>query len=237
MTNKCYCKRCGKTMSDLQFYTYKNGEKSELCKKCLTAHVDPFDESTYIWLIKKMDVPYLKQEWIKTRDTTYAANPKKFNGTTVFGKYLAKMRLKRFKDYGFDDSEELESLEKKRTEKDIQEQNIFDKELLQKYEAGEISEAEYRTLASTEIQYNTDSETPYTEQQSQQSPQDDEVPDLAKELTKEDRIYLLLKWGRNYTPNEWIELEKKYNEMIKSFDIDEESDSDTTGSLILLCKT
>ena len=43
-----------------------------------------------------------------------------------------------------------------------------------------------------------------------------------------------MKWGRLYKPNEWIELEKKYNEMMNSFDI---QDSDTTGTLILICKT
>jgi hypothetical protein len=43
-----------------------------------------------------------------------------------------------------------------------------------------------------------------------------------------------MKWGRLYKPNEWVELEKKYTEMMQSFDI---QDSDTTGTLILICKT
>ena len=28
-----YCQKCHKTMNDTQFYTYKNGEKTEMCKK------------------------------------------------------------------------------------------------------------------------------------------------------------------------------------------------------------
>ena len=63
---------------------------------------------------------------------------------------------------------------------------------------------------------------------------EDEMVDPAAELTKEDKLYLAMKWGRLYRPNEWVELEKKYNEMMNSFDI---QDSDTTGTLILICKT
>ena len=63
---------------------------------------------------------------------------------------------------------------------------------------------------------------------------EEELPDPALDLTQDDKVYLAMKWGRLYKPNEWIELEKKYNEMMNSFDI---QDSDTTGTLILICKT
>ena len=35
----------------------------QMCKKCLTMHIDNFDESTYLWLLEKMDVPYVPEEW------------------------------------------------------------------------------------------------------------------------------------------------------------------------------
>lgn len=63
---------------------------------------------------------------------------------------------------------------------------------------------------------------------------EDELIDPASELTIEDKMYLAMKWGRLYKPNEWVELERKYTEMMNSFDI---QDSDTTGTLILICKT
>ena len=44
----CSCIKCGKTMDENNFYTYKNGEKTEMCKKCLTMHIDNFDESTFL---------------------------------------------------------------------------------------------------------------------------------------------------------------------------------------------
>jgi hypothetical protein len=33
---------------------------------------------------------------------------------------------------------------------------------------------------------------------------EDEIPDLSKDLTDEDRKYLVMKWGRYYTPQEWV---------------------------------
>ena len=47
------CEKCGKTMDEGQFYTYKDGRKTELCKKCLTMHVDANDDSTFLWLLEK----------------------------------------------------------------------------------------------------------------------------------------------------------------------------------------
>jgi len=43
--------------------------------------------------------------------------------------------------------------------------------------------------------------------------------DLGMDLTDEDRIYLRLKWGKAYKPEEWIKLEQLYNDMMESYDI------------------
>ena len=57
---------------------------------------------------------------------------------------------------------------------------------------------------------------------------------LVAELTDEDKLYLRLKWGKAYKPDEWIELEKLYNEMMESYDIQTAGHKDT---LKLICKT
>ena len=54
-----FCQKCEKTMTDINFFTYKNGEKTEICKKCLSMHIDNFNPETYLWILEKMDVPYL----------------------------------------------------------------------------------------------------------------------------------------------------------------------------------
>ena len=62
---------------------------------------------------------------------------------------------------------------------------------------------------------------------------EEDLPDPAAELTQEDKVYLAMKWGRNYRPSEWLSLEKDYTEMKKSFDI---QDADSEKSLMFLCK-
>ena len=62
----------------------------------------------------------------------------------------------------------------------------------------------------------------------------EELPDPTEELTDDDKVYLAMKWGRMYTPREWIELEQSYDEMMNSFDI---QDADTINTLMFICKT
>ena len=237
------CQKCGKVLDEGQFYTYKNGSKTELCKKCLTMHIDNFDESTYLWLLEKMDVPYVPAEWNSLRDKAYAKDAEKMNGMSVFGKYLSKMKLKQWKEYSWADSEKLQAEAAAKAENNGVEKNEeFEAELQAKYEAGEISEAEYKTLMSVPAQMKAEEDrpaanpylgpdNPYNEQE--MFPEE-ELPDPSAELTQEDKIYLAMKWGRMYKLAEWVELEKTYNEMMDSFDI---QDADTKNTLILLCKT
>ena len=114
----CSCDKCGKSMDEGQFYTYKNGEKTELCKKCLTMHIDNFNPDTFLWLLEKMDVPYIPEEWNVLRDKAFAKDPYKMNGMSVFGKYLSKMKLKQWKHLTWADTErlKLEAEEKEKEE-------------------------------------------------------------------------------------------------------------------------
>ena len=235
------CERCGKSMDEANFYTYKDGTKTELCKKCLTAHIDNFDPDTYLWLLEKMDVPYIPEEWNVLRDRAYAKDPHKMNGMSVFGKYLSKMKLKQWKQYGWADTEKLRAQNEERAKNAMAAQKQYEEEMKQKLENGEISEAQYKTLVSTETQNAEMQSKPPQSAIPQNNFYDennflseDELIDPAAELTADDKVYLAMKWGRLYKPNEWVELEKKYNEMMNSFDI---QDSDTTGTLILICKT
>nr|DAO61133.1 MAG TPA: Rubredoxin loop, ELECTRON TRANSPORT [Caudoviricetes sp.] len=236
------CQKCGKVLDEGQFYTYKDGSKTELCKKCLTMHIDNFDESTYLWLLEKMDVPYVPGEWNSLRDKAFAKDADKMNGMSVFGKYLSKMKLKQWKNYCWADSEKLQKEAEEKAEARIEADEQFEADLQAKYEAGEISEAEYKTLMSVPSQMKAEEDrptaNPYLGKDNPYNENDmiseEELPDPASELTQEDKIYLAMKWGRLYKPAEWIELEKMYNEMMDSFDI---QDADTKNTLILLCKT
>ena len=256
-TNKYFCEKCKKTMAAVHFYTYKDGTKVEMCKDCLCMHVDNFKPDSYLWILKKMDVPYVEQEWNKLRDKAFQADPKKIGGPAVIGKYLAKMKLKQWCDketglpYTWADSERLQAeanannVKLEMSEEDIEALKQRNEELKIKYERGEISEAEYKTLTTTESQREAAEAAPALPGAEVVAPgsgsfiednfiSEDDLPDPAAELTDEDKIYLAMKWGRLYKPNEWVTLEQKYTEMMNSFDI---QDADTRNTLILMCKT
>ena len=238
------CVKCGKSMDEnTQFYTYKNGDKTDMCKKCLTMHIDNFNPDTFLWLLEKMDVPYVPEEWNVLRDRAFAKNPN-LNGMSVFGKYLSKMKLKQWKEYSWADTERLKALKEERNKLQIAEKEKFEAQIKEQFDNGEITEAQYKTLMSTETQ-NEDyymgtgpvlhmpamADNPYQEGNFIDASL---LPDPATQLTEDDKIYLAMKWGRLYTPADWIELEKNYNEMMNSFDI---QDADTINTLVLLCKT
>ena len=240
---KITCEKCGRTKQDTHFYTYKNGEKTQLCKDCLTMHVNIWQPDTFLWLLQKMDIPYIPEEWNVLRDKAYAKNPAKNNDVAVFGKYLSKMKLKQFKNKGWKDSEELQKeyeLKKQVKDRDKKAENQFIK---QQFENGEISQAQYRTLVQSDIQRKQDilsnrnqpqdaiGEDNFYDERQFMAEQD--IPDLSKDLTDQDRKYLVMKWGRYYSPQEWIQLQTFYNEMTNSFDI---QDADTRSTLILICK-
>lgn len=235
------CQKCGKVMDvEAQFYLKKDGTRMDLCKKCLTMHIDNFNPETFLWILKDMDLPYIPEEWNVLRDRAFAKNPN-LTGMSVFGKYLSKMKLKQFKQYGWEDSERLQALNEEKKKAVQVEREKFEEQLKEQLESGDITEAQYKTLVSTPTQ-NQDllyaqpiaegANNSYGDGSNFMS--EDELIDLSSELTDDDKIYLAMKWGRLYKPNEWIELEKTYKEMTESFDI---QDADTINTLILICKT
>ena len=109
------CTKCGRTMEDINFYTYKDGTKNDLCKACLTMHIDNFNPDRYLYILKDFDVPYIPSAWDSLRDKAYAKNPKKMTGMSVIGKYLSKMKLTQYNKYTWADSEKLQKEEAKRS--------------------------------------------------------------------------------------------------------------------------
>ena len=159
----------------------------------------------------------------------------------VFGKYLSKMKLKQWKDKTWADTEKIAAENAERKAKLKEKAKTRDEELKAAYEAGQISKAEYETFVNTEVLYNESPQsidpvkgpTGFNSFDETQFISEEDLPDPAAELTQEDKVYLAMKWGRNYRPSEWLSLEKDYTEMKKSFDI---QDADSEKSLMFLCK-
>ena len=235
MDNTYYCEKCNKTMNADQFYSsnnlekYPNEGKLNQCKKCITMHVDNWNPETYLWILQEIDVPYIPDEWNKLM-ATYAKDKSKVTGISIIGRYLSKMKLKQFKDYRWKDNEFLQELNNSKIEQTMKRQG---------YDAQAITQAITKATfdmptgeLAEPIHQEINDEEPVEDYFANQSGASES--DFNDELTEEDRLYLRLKWGKAYRPEEWVRLEQLYNEMMDSYDIQTAGHVDT---LKLICKT
>ena len=221
-----YCKKCGKTMDDTQFYTSKNIEKyppdgkMDICKKCLTMHVDNWDPETYKWILQEIDVPYIKEEWDGILEK-YGKDPKKVTGLTIIGRYLSKMKLKQWNKYTWADTEALEKESTQRKISNMKAQGFTDDEIQEQLS---IDRTPPKPKELEDVQAPVG--TPEYE-----DPEEDD--DFGDQLTEEDKLVLRLKWGRGYSWEERVRMEQLYNDMMSSYDIQGAGHKDT---LIMVCK-
>ena len=233
-----YCEKCNRTLNANEFYKSNNLEKYPhegkfpKCKKCMTMHVNNWDPNTYLWILQEADVPYVPAEWNKLM-ATYGKDASKMSGMTIVGRYLGKMQLKQYRDYRWKDTEFLQELEQSKIKQTMERQG---------YDVQDIAVAVQR--ASFEVPSgelvpppaeDTTEDNPYLASEDEDY-FESQMPAASPEfdLTQEDIIYLRLKWGKSYKPEEWVRLEQLYEEMMSSYDIQQAGHIDT---LKLICKT
>lgn len=226
---KKYCIRCGKTMDINNFYRSNNFEKYpdgyvDVCKDCFVARMDPWDPDTYIPLLQECDVPYLPDIWNGILQQN--SDPKKVK--TVLGKYVGRMKLKNYKDYRFADSEHLLAVEEKKAREALEKQGKS---------AAEIDDilAQPTIVAPPKpVILDNDESFGGRPALSTEEVNAEEMALLGFDLTDEDKAYLRIKWGNSYRPFEWVQLERLYQDMMGSYDIQTAGHKDT---LKLICKT
>lgn len=102
------CKQCGKEQGILSFYRYGRSEnRFPICKQCLIEQLDIHNPDTFLWILKELDVPFVEYEWDK-----FVA---RYNNSSILGRYLSLMRLRGWKAYTWEHSNELNELHKKFT--------------------------------------------------------------------------------------------------------------------------
>ena len=236
MADSYYCKKCNRTMSAENFYKSNNLEKYpdgklDICKKCMTMHVDNWNPDTYMWILQEADVPYVADEWNKLM-LKYAQDKSKVTGATIIGRYLGKMALKQYKDFRWKDTAFLQEEANRKIEETMKRQGYDAQDI-----ANAINKATFEIPEKpeepvfTRVPSNPYAASPQEDYFAQINGSDDDFQD---DLTEEDKIYLRLKWGKAYKPEEWVRLEQLYEEMMASYDIQGAGHIDT---LKLLCKT
>ena len=236
---QCFCEKCKRTMSDKEFYGSNNLEKYpsgklNQCKKCLTMHVNNWDPNSYLWILQECDVPYVQSEWDKLL-ADYGSDPKKVTGTTILGRYLSKMKLVQYRDKRWKDNEVLKRIAEKKMREAMTHQG---------YTSAQIDEAIANQMVSVPTEHLEEPTLPgyITPNTPPQQPIGDgytsavydDSSDLGIELSDEDIVYLRTKWGKSYKPDEWVQLESLYQNMMDSYDVQGAGHEDT---LKLACKT
>lgn len=243
------CAKCHRVLKVNYFYRTHDLEKYplgylDMCKECLTMHVNNWDTSTFLPILEKVDVPWVPDEWNKLL-SMYGRDASKINGTTILGRYLAKMQLKQYKDYRWKDNEFLRQQAENRIRQAMEAQGFSPAEIAAQIETATfpvpspdtpLAPPDYDVPERPAGQFWT---TPPPPPPPPAEPvvsvqQHDDIPEEHYDLTDEDRTYLCLKWGRSYSEAEWVRLENLYKEMMQSYEIETASHEDT---LKLMCKT
>lgn len=131
--NKRFCEKCKRILKLERFYQCYDLEKNpdgylNICKECLTMHVDNFDPKTFTWILQEIDVPYIPDEWNQLLGR-YGRDRSKLTGTTILGRYLAKMKLKQFKDFHWKDNDFLRELNNAKIKETMERQGYTAQEI------------------------------------------------------------------------------------------------------------
>ena len=210
MADSYYCQKCNRTMSAENFYKSNNLEKYpdgkfNICKKCMTMHVDNWNPDTYMWIIQEADVPYVADEWNKLM-LKYAQDKSKVTGATIIGRYLGKMALKQYRDFRWKDTAFLQEEANRKIEETMKRQGYDAQDIANAINKAtfEIPEKPLEEPTFTGVPNNPHMAAPQEDYFAQINGGDDDFQD---DLTEEEKIYLRLKWGKAYKPEEWVRLE------------------------------
>lgn len=244
------CIKCGKTKKETEFFKMKTGERCNLCKSCLTMHIDNRKPDTFKWILEMFDVPYIESVWVEQTNKQYQKNPGKFGPASVIGQYIRTMNMAQYADYTYRDSGMLSNKDKAIAQAAHENANIDvearEEELKRKLEAGEITKAEYKTLSFRGEEPQLDPDIPdhtYLDDNGEETLRVD-VPEfrqdvqlnyenqIVDDLTDQDVQYLLVKWGVTYTPTEWVKLENTYQKYAAQYELN----VDREESLVQICK-
>ena len=231
---KRFCEKCRITKNEDNFYKSNNLEKYpegylNQCKDCITMHVNNWDPDTFMWILQECDVPYVPEQWNQLLGR-YGKDPSSLKGTTIIGRYLSAMKLNQFKKYRWQDTKFLQDKANHDKEEAMKRQGFSAAEIAETIEKGSFPVPTEPLMEPPPPQKSISEYDDYFDNMNN-VPEDTSIVDA---LTDEDKLYLRMKWGKAYKPDEWVQLEKLYNDMMSSYDIQGAGHEDT---LKLVCKT
>lgn len=223
MADDCpVCSKCGKAKRSAEFFSMKDGSHCDMCKDCLCMYIDNQNPDTFLWILEKFDVPYIKKVWIEYYNKAYKKNPGKVGPRSVIGIYLRSMKMTQYRDYTYADSDKLNYKDQRDAASTALSETQI-QELQRKLDKGEITQAEFNTLVNSPVGDEPQFITNFSQEKEDK---------IRAELTEEDFQYLLLKWGELYQPSQWVKLEELYTKYENEYELN----ADREDALKKICK-
>lgn len=224
--DKIFCPCCRKTLDVKNFFKTNRIDKHPSgylpeCKTCVSMTIDDTDPSTFLSLLKEIDIPYMPTVW---RELVVKKDPK---AGSIIGKYVSKARLNQYKRYRWADT-----------------QSLVDKETDSLLEAlRQTSENESEAEKQVEAIMN------FTDISSQKAPMNvDDGPSMSAgmyqligltpetskyHLTQKEIDELKVTWGRDYSEDDYMALEQQFHDMQSSYVI---NDPIAISNAKIICK-
>lgn len=224
--DKIFCPCCRKTLDVKNFFKTNRVDKHPSgylpeCKTCVSMTIDDTDPSTFLSLLKEIDIPYMPTVW---RELVVKKDPK---AGSIIGKYVSKARLNQYKRYRWADT-----------------QSLVDKETDSLLEAlRQTSDSESEAEKQVEAIMN------FTDIPSQKSPMNvDDGPSMSAgmyqligltpetskyHLTQKEIDELKVTWGRDYSEDDYMALEQQFHDMQSSYVI---NDPIAISNAKIICK-
>lgn len=225
--DKIFCPTCRKTLDKKNFFKtnrinkHPSGYLPE-CKTCCSMTIDDSDPSTFLPLLKEIDIPYIPSAW---RDLLNKKDPK---APSIIGKYVSKARLNQYKRYRWADTAELV-----RKESDA---------LLEAFRQEKDDEASAETEVENIIALQDVKKTPTlvvdngngVVAQSSLYSLVGLTPETSKYgLTQEEIDKLKVTWGKDYTEEDYLALEQQFSDMSSAYVI---NDPIAISNAKIICK-
>ena len=217
-----FCTHCHKTLDEKQFFKTSRVDKHPSgvlpeCKTCATLTVDDLDPTTFLPLLKEIDVPYIPSEWralVVKKDS---------RSGSVLGKYVSKMRLNQFKRKHWIDSAQM-------VEEETQ-------SLLEALRQETNSETEAERQVNEMLTFSDLGNKPSMNAM-ETAPAMAAMYGLSPEtskygLTQEEIDRLKFEWGDDYTEDEFFKFEQLLTDMKEAYVI---QDPIAVSNAKMICK-
>lgn len=218
---KYFCLTCKKTIDEKMFF--KTGRLDKFpngllphCKTCITMGVDDHDPTTFLPILKEIDVPYIPGEWraLLVKKDSRAAS--------ILGKYISKMKLNQFKKYRWADTEQLVADEYDNVlaalRQESETETEAEKKAAEMFTFGDIARPQMNTMTNgvpVSAMYGL-------------------TPETSKyNLTQEEINQLKVEWGPDYSEEEFFQLSQFFADMKSAYVI---QDPIALSNAKMICK-